>query len=109
MKKSVIKKLKDLAAEMPPKLEKAITYCTGAELIKKGHKTQPDGLTIKPKAKYQVTGSRLVNHYEKIKECFKVGGIEKVVIYCNEIMPKPIISEQIQQNLKNQSNAETTN
>lgn len=106
MKKALVKHLKDLAAELPQALETSVTTCYGADLIAQGQNAHSDGTLIQPKAKYRLTGQRLVNHEEKLKDCYKAGGIERVMEYCNKVMPKPIIYDQIQANLKAQKEQE---
>lgn len=101
--KKTLKILQDLAKELPPKTETAYGSEYGAKLIEQGVKTDKNGKPIDPKAKYKTQGLKLVNHFNKLKDIFKKNGNVGVLDYCNEIMPKPIVYEQIQEKLKEQN------
>lgn len=96
MKKSTVKLLRQIAAELPKKFETHRAKVSGSALIANGIKTMGNGEKINPLGNYIQKGQKEVNHLEKMKNLFKSGGIEAVRAYTNPMMPTvPVIANKI--------------
>lgn len=79
MKKAILKQLRDVASKLEITYEKSIQTVSGQHLIETGNSVL-DGQEIKADMFYQVELQVPANHFRKLKEVYKYGGIKA----CNQ-------------------------
>lgn len=79
MKKSILKQLREVASKLEITFEKKIITVSGQQLIETGNSVI-NGQTIQPELSYQIETEAPCNHFRKLKEAYKYGGIKA----CND-------------------------
>lgn len=83
MKKAVLKRLQGLASQLPDVvIIKPSAPKTGAELIAEGIQKDGSGRTIKKENSYIGREPGLVDHLNRLKDAYKLGGDKAVGEYC---------------------------
>jgi hypothetical protein len=79
MNKKLLKQFREIATKLEVTFEKRIISVTGQQLIDTGNSII-DSQQINPELSYQIETQAPANHYRKLKEAYKFGGIKS----CND-------------------------
>jgi hypothetical protein len=79
MNKKLLKQFREIATKLEVTFEKRIITVTGQQLIDTGNSII-DSQQINPELSYQIETQAPANHYRKLKEAYKFGGIKS----CND-------------------------